>query len=85
MHRLGLGVDASQVPHATAAVFLGVAVQKLAPVSSGGHAYAISLAGFRGGPVFPSLVLGAAAGLMASHLPGFAMTPAVAVGMGAGR
>jgi H+/Cl- antiporter ClcA len=48
-----------------------------------GLAYAISLAGFRGGPVFPSLFLGAAAGLMASHLPGFAMTPAVAVGMGA--
>jgi H+/Cl- antiporter ClcA len=48
-----------------------------------GLAYSISLAGFRGGPVFPSLFLGTAAGLMASHLPGFAMTPAVAVGMGA--
>src|SRR5690242_1746925 len=48
-----------------------------------GLAYSISLAGFRGGPVFPSLFLGAAAGLMASHLPGLAMTPAVAVGMGA--
>ena len=47
-------------------------------------AWSISLAGFRGGPVFPSLFLGAAAGLMASHLPGFDITPAVAVGMAAG-
>jgi H+/Cl- antiporter ClcA len=48
-----------------------------------GLAWAISLGGFRGGPVFPTIFLGAAAGLMASHLAGFAATPAVAVGMGA--
>jgi H+/Cl- antiporter ClcA len=48
-----------------------------------GVAYAISLGSFRGGPVFPALFLGAAAGLMAGHLPGFEATPAVAVGMGA--
>ena len=48
-----------------------------------GVAWSISLSGFRGGPTFPGLLLGAAAGLLASHLPGFAMTPAVAVGMGA--
>ena len=48
-----------------------------------GIAWSISLGGFRGGPVFPSLFLGAAAGVMASHLPGFSITPAVAVGMGA--
>ncbi len=48
-----------------------------------GLAWSISLAGFRGGPVFPALFLGAAAGLMASHLPGFELTPAVGVGMGA--
>jgi H+/Cl- antiporter ClcA len=48
-----------------------------------GLAWSISLAGFRGGPVFPALFLGAAAGLLASHLPGFALTPAVGVGMGA--
>jgi H+/Cl- antiporter ClcA len=48
-----------------------------------GVAWAISLGGFRGGPVFPALFLGAAAGMMASHLPGFALTPAVGVGMGA--
>jgi H+/Cl- antiporter ClcA len=49
-----------------------------------GLAWAICLACFRGGPVFPSLFLGAAAGLAASHLAGFSETPAVAVGMGAG-
>lgn len=48
-----------------------------------GAAWAISLAGFRGGPTFPALFLGAAAGLMAARLPGFDVTPAVAVGMGA--
>ncbi len=48
-----------------------------------GLAWSISLSSFRGGPTFPGLLLGVAAGLLASHLPGFAMTPAVAVGMGA--
>jgi chloride channel protein, CIC family len=48
-----------------------------------GLAYSVSLAGFRGGPVFPSLLLGAAAGLMAAKLPGFSVTPGVAVGMAA--
>jgi chloride channel protein, CIC family len=48
-----------------------------------GVAWSVSLAGFRGGPTFPGLFLGAAAGVLASHLPGLALTPAVAVGMGA--
>ena len=48
-----------------------------------GLAYAISLGGFRGGPTFPAMFLGAAAGLMAAQLPGFEATPAVAVGIGA--
>lgn len=48
-----------------------------------GLAWAVSLGSFRGGPTFPALFLGAAGGLMASHLPGFDMTPAVAVGLGA--
>ena len=48
-----------------------------------GLAYALSLSGFRGGPVFPALFLGAAAGLMAAQLPGFELTPAVAVALGA--
>jgi H+/Cl- antiporter ClcA len=48
-----------------------------------GLAWGISLGGFRGGPTFPAIFIGAAAGILASHLPGFAFTPAVAVGMGA--
>jgi H+/Cl- antiporter ClcA len=48
-----------------------------------GLAYALSLGSFRGGPTFPALFLGAAAGVMASHLPDFPMTAAVAIGMGA--
>jgi H+/Cl- antiporter ClcA len=48
-----------------------------------GLAYALSLGSFRGGPVFPAMFLGAAGGLMAAQLPGFAVTPAVAVGIGA--
>ena len=47
-----------------------------------GLAWGISLGSFRGGPTFPALFLGAA-GVAASHLPGFDVTPAVAVGMGA--
>jgi H+/Cl- antiporter ClcA len=49
-----------------------------------GLAWGISLGSFRGGPTFPALFIGAAAGILASHLPGFDLTGAVAVGMGAG-
>src|SRR5436190_13193168 len=48
-----------------------------------GLAWAISLGSFRGGPTFPALFLGAAGGLMAAQLPGYSITPAVAVGIGA--
>ena len=48
-----------------------------------GIAYSVSLGTFRGGPTFPAVFLGAAAGILASHLPGFALTPAVGVGIGA--
>ena len=48
-----------------------------------GLAYSLSLGSFRGGPTFPAVFLGAAGGLLASHLPGFPLTAAVAVGMGA--
>lgn len=48
-----------------------------------GLAYILSLGGFRGGPIFPSLLLGAAGGIAASHLPGLGLVPAVAMGMGA--
>jgi H+/Cl- antiporter ClcA len=46
-------------------------------------AYALSLSSFRGGPVFPAMFLGAAAGIAASHLPGLPLIPAVAMGIGA--
>lgn len=46
-----------------------------------GLAWALSLSAFRGGPTFPAIYLGAAGGIMASHLPGMSLTPAVAVGM----
>jgi H+/Cl- antiporter ClcA len=49
-----------------------------------GVGYAIALGSFRGGPTFPAILLGAAGGLLASRLPGFPLTAAVAVGMGAG-
>ena len=48
-----------------------------------GLAYSLSLPSFRGGPTFPALFLGVAAGILMSRLPGFHMTAAVAVGMGA--
>jgi H+/Cl- antiporter ClcA len=48
-----------------------------------GLAYGLSLGTFRGGPTFPAMFLGAAAGLMAAQLPGYELTPAVAVGLGA--
>jgi H+/Cl- antiporter ClcA len=47
-----------------------------------GIAYAISIGSFRGGPTFPAILLGAAGGILCSHLPGFPITAAVAVGMG---
>jgi hypothetical protein len=49
-----------------------------------GLAWGLSLGSFRGGPTFPALFIGAAAGVLASHLPGFDLTGAMAVGMGAG-
>jgi chloride channel protein, CIC family len=48
-----------------------------------GLAYSISLPTFRGGPTFPAMFLGAAAGILMSRLPGFHLTAGVAVGMGA--
>jgi len=48
-----------------------------------GVAYSLSLGGFRGGPAFGALFIGAAAGVIASRLPGFELTPAIAVGMAA--
>jgi H+/Cl- antiporter ClcA len=48
-----------------------------------GLAYSASLSSFRGGPIFPALFVGAAGGMLLSHLPGLPLVPAVAMGMGA--
>jgi hypothetical protein len=55
----------------------------LALVACKSLAYSLSLASFRGGPVFPSMFIGAAAGVAASDLPGLDLMPAVAMGIGA--
>jgi hypothetical protein len=54
----------------------------LALIAAKGLAYALSLSAFRGGPVFPAILLGAAAGVAASHLPGLELVPAVGMGIG---
>ncbi|CAM5631351.1 chloride channel protein [Streptomyces atroolivaceus] len=46
-------------------------------------AYSASLSAFRGGPIFPSMFLGAAGGLALSHLPGLNATAGFAMGIGA--
>ncbi len=46
-------------------------------------AYSLSLSAFRGGPVFPSMFIGAAIGIAAAALPGMSLAPAIAMGIGA--
>ena len=48
-----------------------------------GLAYAISLSGFRGGPIFPSMFIGAAGGIALSHVGGLPMIAGAAMGVGA--
>ena len=48
-----------------------------------GLAYSLSLSGFRGGPVFPGMFIGAALGAMLSHLPGLSLIGGVGIGIGA--
>lgn len=48
----------------------GYSVAALLLVACKGLAYSASLSGFRGGPVFPSMFIGAAGGMARSHLPG---------------
>ncbi|GAA3059295.1 chloride channel protein [Pseudonocardia yunnanensis] len=48
-----------------------------------GLAYSVSLSSFRGGPTFPAMYMGAAAGIALSHLPGLPLVAGVAVGIGA--
>ena len=46
-------------------------------------AYGLSLAAFRGGPVFPAMFVGATVGIALSGLPGLPLAPAIAAGIGA--
>jgi H+/Cl- antiporter ClcA len=48
-----------------------------------GLAYSASLASFRGGPTFPAMFLGAAAGIALSHLPGLTLVAGLGIGIGA--
>ncbi|MFC5220287.1 chloride channel protein [Streptomyces coerulescens] len=48
-----------------------------------GTAYALCLGSLRGGPIFPSLFLGAAVGVLLAPLPGLGLVPAMAAGMAA--
>lgn len=46
-------------------------------------AYGLSLSAFRGGPVFPSMFIGAALGIASSGLPGMNLAAAIGMGIGA--
>jgi H+/Cl- antiporter ClcA len=48
-----------------------------------GLAYSLCLGSLRGGPVFPALFLGGAAGALLAPLPGLGLVPAMAAGMAA--
>jgi H+/Cl- antiporter ClcA len=45
--------------------------------------YALCLGSLRGGPIFPALFLGGAAGVLCAPLPGLGVVPAMAAGMAA--
>ena len=49
-----------------------------------GAAYALCLGAFRGGPTFPAIFLGGAAGVLAGHVPGLGAVPGMAICMAAG-
>ena len=48
-----------------------------------GAAYSLSLSGFRGGPVFPGMFIGAALGVLMGDLPGLTLVAGAGVGIGA--
>ncbi|WP_141208079.1 chloride channel protein [Streptomyces griseorubiginosus] len=69
--------DLAQDPHAWPVGAL------IAVLALKGLAYALCLGSLRGGPVFPALFLGGAAGVLLAPLPGLGLVPAMAVGMAA--
>src|SRR5436305_7577746 len=73
----------SALPHLvdSSAEYSGGALLML--IACKGLAYSGALVGFRGGPTFPALFLGAAGGVAASHLPGLTLIGGVAIGLGA--
>jgi H+/Cl- antiporter ClcA len=52
-------------------------------VACKGLAYSLALSGFRGGPIFPAMFLGAVGGVALSHLPGLDTIAGAAMGIGA--
>ena len=52
-------------------------------IGAKGLAYTVSLAAFRGGPIFPAMFLGASLGIVLSHLPGLPLVAGAAMGIGA--
>ena len=45
--------------------------------------YGISLSAFRGGPIFPAMLVGSVLGMVMAGLPGMSLSPAIAMGIGA--
>ena len=45
--------------------------------------YGLSLSAFRGGPIFPAMLVGAVLGMVMAGLPGMSTAPAIAMGIGA--
>jgi H+/Cl- antiporter ClcA len=87
----GSGHSASEVLFSGQSALPGL-VQKAATWTVGallllvvckGLAYAISLSSFRGGPIFPSMFIGAAGGMALSHAGGLPMIAGAAMGVGA--
>ncbi len=87
----GTGKDAAEVLYSGQAS-LGPLLAHNASYSAGALAlllackalaYSASLSGFRGGPIFPSMFVGAAGGILASHLPGLSLAAGFAAGIGA--
>ena len=71
------------LPHLLSGASTWSAGALLLLVLAKGLAYSLSLSGFRGGPVFPGMFLGAALGLLFSHLPGLTSLAGAAIGIGA--